>query len=86
MEASVGGIDYKHFQYDHAKQSKLQTSSTFMRIVYTVALDNGYLPTDLVPDKPVTFLQSNGETWTPQNAWKTYSGKQYRLRYSMAKS
>lgn len=86
IKAWVGGIDYKHFQYDHVKQSKRQTGSTFKPIVYTVALDNGYLPTDLVTDEPVTFLQPNGTTWTPQNAWKTYSGKQYTLRYAMAKS
>ncbi|MGI2298485.1 transglycosylase domain-containing protein [Candidatus Cardinium hertigii] len=86
IKAWVGGIDYKFFQYDHVKQSKRQTGSTFKPIVYTVALDNGFLPTDLVTDAPVTFLQPNGEMWTPQNAWKTYSGKPYTLRYAMAKS
>ncbi|WP_342265478.1 transglycosylase domain-containing protein [Cardinium endosymbiont of Philonthus spinipes] len=86
IKAWVGGIDYKHFQYDHVKQGKRQTGSTFKPIVYTVALDNDYLPTDLVTDEPVTFLQPNGATWTPQNAWKSYSGKQYTLRYAMAKS
>lgn len=86
IKAWVGGIDYKYFQYDHVKQSKRQTGSTFKPIVYTVALDNGYLPTDLLTDEPVTFLQPNGATWTPQNAWKTYSGKKYTLRYAMAKS
>ncbi|WP_279389426.1 penicillin-binding transpeptidase domain-containing protein, partial [Candidatus Cardinium sp. cBcalN2] len=69
IKAWVGGIDYKYFQYDHVKQSKRQTGSTFKPIVYTVALDNGYLPTDLLTDEPVTFVQPNGETWTPQNAW-----------------
>lgn len=86
IKAWVGGIDYKYFQYDHVKQSKRQTGSTFKPIVYTVALDNDYLPTDLVTDEPVTFVQPNGTTWTPQNAWKTYSGKKYTLRYAMAKS
>ncbi|AXI23977.1 Penicillin binding protein transpeptidase domain protein [Cardinium endosymbiont of Sogatella furcifera] len=86
IKAWVGGIDYKYFQYDHVKQSKRQTGSTFKPIVYTVALDNDYLPTDLVTDEPVTFVQPNGTTWTPQNAWKSYSGKQYTLRYAMAKS
>lgn len=86
IKAWVGGIDYKYFQYDHVKQGKRQTGSTFKPIVYTVALDNGYLPTDLVRDEPVTFVQPNGETWTPQNAWKTYSGRKYTLRYAMAKS
>ncbi|WP_419241411.1 transglycosylase domain-containing protein [Cardinium endosymbiont of Nabis limbatus] len=86
IKAWVGGIDYNYFQYDHVKQSKRQTGSTFKPIVYTVALQNGYTPTYLVRDEPVTFLQPNGETWTPQNAWKSYSGKQYTLRHAMAKS
>ncbi|WP_339044498.1 transglycosylase domain-containing protein [Cardinium endosymbiont of Tipula unca] len=86
IKAWVGGINYKYFQYDHVKQSKRQAGSTFKPIVYTVALDNDYLPTDLVVDEPVTFSQPNGDTWTAQNAWKSYSGKKYTLRYAMAKS
>ncbi|CAH2559796.1 transglycosylase domain-containing protein [Cardinium endosymbiont of Oedothorax gibbosus] len=86
IKAWVGGIDYTYFKYDHVKQSKRQTGSTFKPIVYTAALASGYLPTDLVTDEPVTFVQPNGATWTPQNAWKTYSGKQYTLRYAMAQS
>ncbi|TSJ80730.1 MAG: transglycosylase domain-containing protein [Candidatus Cardinium sp.] len=86
IKAWVGGIDYKYFKYDHVKQSKRQAGSTFKPIVYTVALENGFLPTDVVKDEPVTFLQPNGSTWTPQNAWKTYSGNKYTLRYAMAKS
>lgn len=86
IKAWVGGIDYIYFKYDHVKQSKRQAGSTFKPIVYTAALDNGYLPTDLVRDEPVTFSQPTGETWTAQNAWQFYSGKKYTLRYAMAKS
>lgn len=86
IKAWVGGIDYKFFQYDHVKRSKRQAGSTFKPIVYTVALDNGYLPTDLVVDEPVPFAEPNGSVWTAQNAWKSYSGKKYTLRYAMAKS
>ncbi|HLP34464.1 MAG TPA: transglycosylase domain-containing protein [Amoebophilaceae bacterium] len=86
IKAWVGGIDYKFFQYDHVKRSKRQAGSTFKPIVYTVALDNGYLPTDLVVDEPVPFAEPNGRVWTAQNAWKSYSGNKYTLRYAMAKS
>ncbi|TDG95590.1 transglycosylase domain-containing protein [Cardinium endosymbiont of Culicoides punctatus] len=86
IKAWVGGVDYKHFQYDHVKQGKRQAGSTFKPMVYTVALDNGYLPTDLVVDEPVTFSQPNGDTWTAQNAWKRYSGQKCTLRYAMARS
>lgn len=86
VKAWVGGINYEYFKYDHVKQSKRQAGSTFKPIVYTVALDNGYRPSDLVTDEPVTFAEPNGNVWTAQNAWKSYSGKKYTLRYAMAKS
>ncbi|MBX9890266.1 MAG: transglycosylase domain-containing protein [Amoebophilaceae bacterium] len=86
IKAWVGGIDFKNFQYDHVKEGKRQAGSTFKPMVYTVALDNGYLPTDLVVDQPVTFLEPNGKTWTAQNAWKKYSYLKRTLRYAMAQS
>jgi len=86
IKAWVGGIDYKYFKYDHVKDGKRQPGSTFKPIVYTVALDNGYLPTDLIVDQPVTFLEADGKTWTAQNAWKRYSGQKRTLRYAMAQS
>ncbi|MDD9139825.1 MAG: transglycosylase domain-containing protein [Candidatus Cardinium sp.] len=86
IKAWVGGINYKHFQYDHVKQGKRQAGSTFKPIVYTVALDNGYLPGDVVVDDPVTFSLPNGETWTGKNAWNYFSGKKLTLRYAMANS
>lgn len=86
VKAWVGGINYKYFQFDHVKQSKRQAGSTFKPIVYTVAIDNDYSPHHLVVDEPVTFTEANGNVWTPQNAWKTYSGKKYTLRHAMAQS
>ncbi|MCB0473246.1 MAG: transglycosylase domain-containing protein, partial [Flavobacteriaceae bacterium] len=34
VKAWVGGINYKHFQYDHVKQGKRQVGSTFKPFVY----------------------------------------------------
>ena len=38
----VGGIDYKHFNYDHVNQAKRQAGSTFKPFAYVTALDNGF--------------------------------------------
>ena len=38
IKAWVGGIDWKHFQYDHIKQGKRQVGSTFKPFVYATAI------------------------------------------------
>lgn len=38
IRAWVGGIDWKHFQYDHIKQGKRQVGSTFKPFVYATAI------------------------------------------------
>lgn len=87
IKAWVGGIDHKHFKYDHVKQGKRQPGSTFKPFVYAAALDLGYSPCYEVPDLPVTFEtgDENG-TWTPQNSDGAYSGEIYSLRKAMANS
>lgn len=60
----VGGVDYKHFQYDHVAQSKRQVGSTFKPIVYTAALENGIEPCSYFSIGEVTY----DEGWTPSNS------------------
>ena len=56
VRAYVGGIDYKHFQYDHVKLSKRQVGSTFKPFLYTLAMQEGYSPCYEVPNVPTTFF------------------------------
>ena len=39
VKAWVGGINYRHFQYDMVKQGKRQVGSTFKPFVYATAID-----------------------------------------------
>ncbi|WP_347709975.1 transglycosylase domain-containing protein [Gramella sp. AN32] len=64
VEAWVGGIDFRYFQYDHVTQSKRQVGSTFKPIVYTAALENGMDPCTYFSVREVTY--DNG--WTPSNS------------------
>ncbi|MDP4266740.1 MAG: transglycosylase domain-containing protein [Bacteroidota bacterium] len=90
IKAWVGGINYKYFKYDHVKQAKRQTGSTFKPFVYLAAIDKfGYAPCDKMTDKPVTInYVENGEkkTWSPHNADWDFTGNTYTLRRALARS
>ncbi|NRA93766.1 MAG: transglycosylase domain-containing protein, partial [Psychroserpens sp.] len=50
VKAWVGGMNYRHFQYDHVKQGKRQVGSTFKPFVYATAIDQLHLsPCDTLP-------------------------------------
>ncbi|MBC7450631.1 MAG: transglycosylase domain-containing protein [Cytophagales bacterium] len=87
IKAWVGGIDHKHFKYDHVRQGGRQPGSTFKPFVYMAAIDLGYSPCYELPDLPVTFqTQDVNETWTPQNSDGVFSGEMFSIRKAMANS
>lgn len=70
IKAWVGGIDFKHFQYDHVnKRATRQVGSTFKPIVYARALEDRVVqPCEYIPTTSVTFELDDGDTWTPRNS------------------
>ncbi len=78
VKAWVGGINYKHFQYDHVKQGKRQVGSTFKPFVYATAVDQLKLsPCDTLPNVQYTIEQGRfgvDKDWTPKNASGKYGG------------
>lgn len=85
----VGGIDYKHFKYDHVNQSKRQAGSTFKPFAYLAALESGMSPCDKFTDKPIKIeYQENGkkEYWEPKNSDFNFSWREMSLRWAMGKS
>ena len=79
VKAWVGGINYKHFQYDHVGQGARQVGSTFKPFVYAAAIEQkGYSPCDSIIDAPYTIPKGRHnvtETWTPRNSNGTYKGQ-----------
>ena len=70
--AVVGGFSFAASQFDRAMQAKRQPGSAFKPIVYAAALDNGYKPTSIVLDAPISIDQGPGkDVWEPKN----YGGK-----------
>ena len=89
VKAWVGGMNYKHFQYDMVKQGKRQVGSTFKPFVYATAIDQlQYSPCDSFPRSPITIEADkfgNPEPWTVKNVDANYSGKQ-TLKDALASS
>lgn len=85
IKAWVGGIDYKHFKYDHVKQGRRQPGSTFKPFIYAAAIDyGGYVPCDHFFDISPVFPEFGG--WTARNYSRTYSDSVLTMREAMAQS
>ena len=90
VRAWVGGLNYKHFQYDNVIQGARQAGSTFKPFVYAAAIDQLRLsPCDSLPDSQYCIeagKHGNPEPWCPKNADGKYSGKMYTLKRGLANS
>ncbi|HET6245538.1 MAG: penicillin-binding protein [Bacteroidetes bacterium] len=74
IKAWVGGINSRHFSYDHVKQGKRQVGSTFKPFVYALAMQEFWSPCYKVPNVPVSFELPEGKVWTPKNSDGKYGG------------
>lgn len=78
VKAWVGGINYKHFQYDMVKQGRRQVGSTFKPFVYAAAIDQLHLsPCDTFPKSQITIealKHGNMKPWSPKNSGGNYGG------------
>ena len=89
VKAWVGGIDYKHFQFDHVYQGKRQIGSTFKPFVYASAIDQLKLsPCDSFPDGFYCVEARKfgaHEAWCPKNSGDRYTGMR-TLKNALANS
>ncbi len=86
IKAWVGGIDHDFFQYDHVKTTtKRQVGSIFKPIVYAMAIEQGARPCDLISAERQTYIDDEGEEWTPRNSQNDYE-VQYTMKGALAYS
>ena len=88
IKAWVGGIDFKHFQYDNVGQSRRQVGSTFKPFVYATALRLGAEPCDEFPNQKTCIDLPPGSDpprWCPDNSDEDY-GEMVTLEYALANS
>lgn len=86
VKAYVGGINYRHFKYDHVTQGKRQAGSTFKPFLYILAMQEGYSPCREVPVVAVPF-KDNDTIWTPRySGRKEHIGTMKTLKWGLATS
>ncbi|MEO0528918.1 MAG: transglycosylase domain-containing protein, partial [Bacteroidota bacterium] len=90
VKAWVGGLNFKHFQYDNVIQGARQAGSTFKPFIYAAAIDQLRLsPCDSLPDTQYCIeagKHGNIDPWCPKNSVGQYSGKNLTLKNALANS
>jgi penicillin-binding protein 1A len=84
--AMVGGFSFDQSEFNRATQALRQPGSSFKPFVYAAAIDNGYTPSSIELDEPVSIDQGPGlGMWTPENFEGKSSGP-HTLRYAIEHS
>ncbi|OGL42854.1 MAG: hypothetical protein A2042_01795 [Candidatus Schekmanbacteria bacterium GWA2_38_11] len=74
IKAMVGGLDFNISKFNRAIQAKRQPGSAFKPFIYTTALDNGFTPSSIIMDTPVSFRGADGKIWAPSNYDEKFKG------------
>lgn len=85
VKAYVGGLDYSHFMYDMVSLGRRQVGSTIKPFLYSLAMENGYTPCDVAPNRQQTYIVA-GQRWTPRNASHARYGQMVPLKWGLAQS
>jgi len=88
VRAYVGGIDYRHFKYDHVSVAKRQVGSTFKPFVYTLGMaTQQYSPCYEIPNIPYTIQMPDPQpSYTPQYSSSRLDGGMVSLKQGLALS
>ena len=85
VKAYVGGLDFEHFQYDMVMGGRRQVGSAIKPFLYSLAMENGASPCDLVPNVQRTYMVG-GKPWTPRNTSRRRYGQMVSLKWGLAQS
>ena len=72
--AMQGGFSFETSVFNRATQAKRQPGSAFKPFVYAAALDNGYTPSTVILDAPISIDTGAAELWRPTNSSNRFYG------------
>jgi penicillin-binding protein 1A len=72
--AMVGGYSFSLSNFNRATQAMRQPGSAFKPFVYASALENGFTPASIVVDSPISFRDTAGNIWAPENYTRRFYG------------
>ncbi len=73
--ALVGGSDFEKSEFNLAVQGKRQAGSAFKPFVFAAALEQGFLPNQLIYDAPTVVVEPGApEPYQPENYERDYVG------------
>ena len=73
--AMSGGYTFGGSEFNRATQARRQPGSAFKPFVYLTALENGFSPTSVILDGPISLPQGPGlPMWSPKNYEGDYMG------------
>jgi penicillin-binding protein 1A len=75
IKVMIGGKDFATSPYNRVTQAKRQPGSAFKPIIYLAALEEGYKPTSVLRDAPISFTNPwTKQVWSPHNYRNEYHG------------
>jgi len=80
----IGGRSFAESKFNRALSARRQPGSAFKPFVYTAAMENGFSPSTVVLDQPITLMTDQGE-WRPENYDRVFNGP-ITIRKALAKS
>ncbi|MCQ2083885.1 MAG: transglycosylase domain-containing protein [Bacteroidaceae bacterium] len=86
VRAYVGGPDFSAFQYDMVTKGRRQVGSTMKPFLYTLAMESGFSPCDLVVNQTQTLLTEAGQIWQPKDDGREKLGEPVTLKWGLSRS
>ncbi|MGV8962617.1 MAG: transglycosylase domain-containing protein [Candidatus Saccharimonadaceae bacterium] len=86
VKAYVGGPDFNFFQYDMVTKGKRQIGSTIKPFLYTLAMEEGMTPCDVMLHVAQTLTTETGELWTPKNPGARMVGETVTIKWGLQNS
>jgi Membrane carboxypeptidase/penicillin-binding protein len=86
VNAYVGGINFKYFQYDMVNSGRRQIGSTVKPFLYSLCMEEGMTPCDQMSYQQITLMTENGKPWSPRGIRSSMVGQTVSIKWGLQNS